>query len=185
MDKGDVKSALYDIENKLPFNDWILKYKEAKVYSDLIVLKTDYNNYKNKAMTNYSNLPTKKLRPRSVLTSNEKTYETGDWIINYSPSNKAVDEFIIGFYLTSSFVDTKLEEHFPKVIAYGNAFEERDNNWLNNTQRKPVLDKILSFLEKLIDVCAAIVINYNNPDIIRYTVANVVVPKMAKQISNQ
>ncbi len=180
MDKGDMKSALNDIENKLPFEDWILKHKEAKIYRDLVILKTDYNNYKNKPMTNYSNLPTKQLLPRSVLTSTDNTYQSGDWIINYSPSNKAVDEFIIGFYLTSSFGDTKLEEQFPKVIAYGNAFEERGNNWLDNSQRKPVLDKILSFLEKLIDVCAAIVINYNNPDLIRYAVANVVVPKMAK-----
>jgi len=180
MDKGDIKSALNDIENKLPFEDWMLKHREAKVYSDLIVIKTDYNNYKNKSMTNYSNLPTKQLLPRSILTSTGNTYQKGDWIINYSPSNKAVDEFIIGFYLTSSFGDTKLEEQFPKIIAYGNAIEERSNNWLNNSPRIPVLDKILSFLERLIDVCAAIVINYNNPDLMRYAVANVVVPKMAK-----
>ncbi|HRP59782.1 MAG TPA: hypothetical protein PK833_05770 [Vicingus sp.] len=51
---------------------------------------------------------------------------------------------------------------------------------INNFNNESALNRILSFLEKLIDVCAAIVINYNNPDIIRYAVANVLVPKMVK-----
>ncbi|MGE0560752.1 MAG: hypothetical protein AB7O47_02965 [Flavobacteriales bacterium] len=181
MDKGDIQSAMIDIENKISFEEWAFKYKYAKIYEDLIVVKTDYDNYRDKPMTNYSNLPTKKLLPRSILTSIDKDYKAGDWIINYSPKNKAVDEFLIGFYLTSGFGDVNLEKQFPKVIAFGNAIEERSNNWLNNSNKTPVFDKILHFLEKLIDVCAAIVINYNNPDIIRYAVANVVVPKMTKQ----
>lgn len=180
MDKGNVKAALKDMEINLPFNEWIQKYPDVKIEQNLLVVKSSTTNYKNKIVTNYSSLPTKNTFPHSIISSKNISDINGKWVINYSPKNMYSDEFLIGFYFTSDLGIKSIEETFPKVIAYGNAIEEKGTMLLNNFNHEPTINKILAFLEKLIDVCAAIVINYNNPDIIRYTIANMLVPKMVK-----
>ncbi|HRN41618.1 MAG TPA: hypothetical protein PK649_06045 [Vicingus sp.] len=180
MDKGDIKSALKDMENNINFDEWVMKYPNNKLETNLLVVKTEYALPKYKKSTNYTSLPSKKRLPHSIISKNDLTTSEGKWVINYSPKNKYSDEFLIGFFFTSNFGFESIEEHFPKIIAYGNAIEEKSSNMINNFNNESALNRILSFLEKLIDVCAAIVINYNNPDIIRYAVANVLVPKMVK-----
>lgn len=180
MDKGNVKSALKDMESNLSFEEWIEKYPNTKVEQNLLIVKSDYALNKNKSATNYCSVPNKNTLPRSIISNKNITESKGKWIINYSARNKFSDEFLIGFYFTSNFGIEALVEHYPKVIAYGDAIEEKTNTILNGFNKEPALNRILSFLEKLIDVCAAIVINYNNPDIIRYAVANIMVPKMVK-----
>lgn len=183
MESGDIKSAVKDMENNLSFNKWLAKHPNVKLEENLLVVKTDYSLMKNKKSTNYTSLPSKNRLPHSIISKNSLTSSSRRWIFNYSPKNKFSDEFLIGFYFTSDFGFEALTEHAPKIIAYGNAIEEKGNEMLSNFNQEPALNKILSFLEKLIDVCAAIVINYSNPDIIRYAVANVLVPKMAKSTS--
>lgn len=181
MESGDIKSALKDMENNIPFDEWIEKYPNTKLEENLLVVKNDYAVLKKS--TNYTSLPAKNRLPHNIISKNNLTASQGKWIINYSRKNKFSDEFLIGFYFTSDFGFEALAEHSPKIIAYGNAIEEKGNIMLTNFNQEPTLNKILSFLERLIDVCAAIVINYNNPDIVRYTIANILVPKMTKSIN--
>lgn len=183
MESGNIKSAVKDMENNLSFNEWLAKHPNVKLEENLLIVKSDYSLMKNKKSTNYTSLPAKNRLPHSIISKNDLTTSSGKWIFNYSPKNKFSDEFLIGFYFTSDFGFEVLTENAPKIIAYGNAIEEKGNVMLSNFNQEPALNKILSFLEKLIDICAAIVINYNNPDIIRYTIANVLVPKMVKSTS--
>lgn len=184
MESGNIKSAVKDMENNLSFNEWINKYPNVKLEENLLVVKSDYSLMKNKKSTNYASLPSENRLPHSIISKNNLTTSNGKWIFNYSPKNKFSDEFLIGFYFTSDFGFEALTEHVPKIIAYGNAIEEKGNVMLTNFNQEPALNKIITFLEKLIDICAAIIINYNNPDLIRYTIANVLVPKMVKSTNS-
>ena len=46
------------------------------------------------------------------------------------------------------------------------------------------INKIIYFLEKLVDVCASIFISYNNPDLLKVTLTNIIIPKMTRPTNN-
>lgn len=50
--------------------------------------------------------------------------------------------------------------------------------------QEPAINKILSFLEKLVDVCATLFISYNNPDMLKVALTNIIVPKMTRHSDN-
>ena len=150
---------------------------------NLLIVQSEYLNYKNERMFNYNNVPTKNQFIHNV-TLTEKTNINhsckGKWIYNYVPKSPFSDEFIMGFYFTSDFELNPVTEQPPQVNAYVNQLQNQSEGLVGPIKNKMAFDKVIRFLEKLVDVCAALFIHHNRPDLIGFSIANLVVPKMTR-----
>lgn len=184
IDKGKIKSAIKDLKNNIPFDEFILKYPETNIDSNLLVIKQQQLNHKNETVTNYTNLPKNKKYLHSI-TSTRKAVNPNynfkeKWIYNYVPKTKYSEEFLMAFYFTSNFGVEPLMNEFPNIIAYSNRIEKKGDLLAQKYNQEPTLNKILNFLERLIDVCASVFISYNNPDLLKVALTNIIIPKMTR-----
>ena len=188
IDKGKIKSAIRDLKNNIPFDEFILQHPETKVDSNLLVVRQQQLNFKNENVTNYTNLPANKKYLHSITTTRKTVGAAanfnGKWVYNYVPKSKYADEFLMAFYFTSDFGFESLINQFPNVIAYSNNIQKKADMLLQNYNQEPAINKIISFLEKLVDVCASIFISYNNPDMLKVALTNIIVPKMTRHSDN-
>lgn len=184
IDKGKIKSAIKDLKNNIPFDEFVLKYPEINVDSNLLVIRQQQLNYKNETVTNFTNLPAKKKYLHSITTTRRtvtNNYKfSGKWVYNYIPKTKFSDEFLMAFYFTSDFGFEPLLNEFTNVIAYSNNIQKKGELMLNNYNQEPTINKILNFLERFIDVCASVFISYNNPDLLKVALTNIIIPKMTR-----
>jgi hypothetical protein len=184
IDKGKIKSATKDLKNNIPFDEFILKYPETNIDSNLLVIRQQQLNYKNETVTNFTNLPAKKKYLHSITTTRKTVTNqfnfNGKWVYNYIPKTKFSDEFLMAFYFTSDFGFEPLLNEFPNVIAYSNNIQKKGELMLNNYNQEPTINKILNFLERLVDVCASVFISYNNPDLLKVALTNIIIPKMTR-----
>jgi hypothetical protein len=188
IDKGKIKSATKDLKNNISFDEFILKHPETIVDSNLLVVRQQQLNFKNENVTNYTNLPATKKYLHSITTT-RKTVEVGvkfkgKWVYNYVPKSKYADEFLMAFYFTSDFGFEPLINEFTNVIAYSNNIQKQGELTINRFNQQPAINKILNFLEKLVDVCATLFISYNNPDMLKVALTNIIVPKMTRHSEN-
>ncbi|MCB9361626.1 MAG: hypothetical protein H6588_10030 [Flavobacteriales bacterium] len=188
IDKGKIKTAIKDLKNNISFDEFILKHPETIVDSNLLVVRQQQLNFKNENVTNYTNLPATKKYLHSITTT-RKTVEVGvkfkgKWVYNYVPKSKYADEFLMAFYFTSDFGFEPLINEFTNVIAYSNHIQKESDKLIQHYNQEPAINKILSFLEKLVDVCATLFISYNNPDMLKVALTNIIVPKMTRHSEN-
>jgi hypothetical protein len=188
IDKGKIKSAIKDLKNNIPFNEFILQHPDTKVDSNLLVIRHQQLNFKNETVTNYTNLPGNKKYLHSI-TSTRKTVMPnynfkGKWIYNYVSKTKYSDEFLMAFYFTSNFGFESLSNQFPTVIAFSNSIQKKGDLLVEKYNQETSINKIISFLEKLVDVCASIFISYNNPDLLKVALTNIIIPKMKRPTNN-
>ncbi len=188
IDKGKIKTATRDIKNNMPFEKWIAKHPETTVDSNLLVIRQQSLNYKNETVTNYTNFAEKDkymhnitITRKSAVTSRT---EKGTWVYNYIPKNEFSDEFLIAFYFTSDFGLGALTTKCPQVIAYTKNLQNKGELFINKYNKEPSINKILAFLGKFVDVCASLFISYNNPDLLKFTLTNIIVPKMTRPVVN-
>ena len=186
IDKGKIKSAMKDIKNNMLFEKWVQKYPEAIIDTNLLVIKQQSLNHKNKTVTNYTNFAKKDKYIHNITTTRGSAMSSqinkGTWVFNYIPKNEFSEEFLIAFYFTSDFGLGALTNKYPQVIAYTKSLQNRGEVFINKYNQKPNINKILLFLGKFIDVCASLFISYNNPDLLKFTLTNIIVPKMTKPV---
>lgn len=184
IDKGKIDAAKRDMDKNLPFNEFIQKHPNTKTDENLIVVKSPFVNYNNQTSYNFSNLPSNSSFIHNITLSgnaitNIDSYK-GKWIYNYIPKSPFSDEFILGFYFTSDFSVDPLKNEFPIVETYVNNVQNKSEA----ISKRMGLDKILSFLERLIDVCASLIVNHNSANLVQFGIANMMIPKMTKITTN-
>lgn len=188
IDKGKIKAAMKDIKNNMPFDKWITKHPETIVDSNLLVIRQQSLNYKNETVMNYTNFAEKDKYMHNITTTRKSVIANstgkGTWVYNYVPKNEFSDEFLIAFYFTSDFGLGALTTKYPQVIAYTKNIQNKGEVFINKHNKQPSINKVLTFLGKFIDVCASLFISYNNPDLLKFTLTNIIVPKMTRPVIN-
>jgi hypothetical protein len=118
LEAGNLKAARKDMENGLPFEEFVAKYPKAKQEKDLLVIKYYYQDYQGDDMVRYKSV----LEDHDIrIEGNQKKYlepVKGKWVIDYWNSGNYSDKAIRGFYFTTEFNSHPLPEKYARMVQY-------------------------------------------------------------------
>jgi hypothetical protein len=121
MKSGNIKSAARDIEAKISFEDFLLKYPGAEVRRDVLVVKWKYTNYKEIEVVEFEQIVLGKGYGSSVTTTDLETYRRSmhsEWVHMYRKKGEYADERLTAFYFPSGFVSKEIPEKYAQMIGY-------------------------------------------------------------------
>jgi len=112
LSKGKIKEAIKDMENDMPFKDFVKKYRKSEFQKELLVIKYNYKNRNEKDVVEF----------RSVIEENIFDFsENPDLYVRPMKSRwvfQNYKNFIRGFYFITEFEKKPLTEHYSRMIQY-------------------------------------------------------------------
>lgn len=115
-----VKEAKADIEKNISFEEFAIKYPNAKVVQRLVVIATTYKNYRDQNELQFFNLELSENNNFSISFENKKEQEVihGNWIYNYNEKTKYSEEDIEAYYIIKPFESVQLPTKYCRLIQY-------------------------------------------------------------------
>lgn len=114
LEKGKIREATKDMEQEMPFEDFIKKYPGAEVRRNALVVRSNYKDYDGTEVVEYGELNLS--GSYGVEIQRNKVEATvgkqNSWLYN---SEK---EYLKAFYFTSAIASTPLKEKYARRIGY-------------------------------------------------------------------
>ncbi len=118
---GNVQQAKKDIENNIPFEEFVKKYPNAEITHNRLISRNKYKNYENKEVAEFSELELLNGYGSSIelkdLTFYDKDLQS-KWVYYFQKKSKYYDEYIVAFYFPNSFVSNEIPQKYAKMIGY-------------------------------------------------------------------
>ncbi|WP_430409833.1 hypothetical protein [Kordia sp.] len=124
LSKGDLKSAIKDIENKIDFEAFIKKYPEATVEKEVLFVRYEYENYKDETVIEFSEVDMAHGSGIEIQkTKNLEQYrnlKAGSWVLQKYDKKYYSKESITAFYFPTTFTSEPLVEKYATMVGYAN-----------------------------------------------------------------
>ena len=123
MEKEKVKEAITDIKNNISFEDFVKKYKNAKVDYKMLILKSRYkDNYSKKWFVEFSgqtlvDYGEPEIRKEDLPEYFNKPLQ-GKWVVDHQNKTEYSAESLDAFYITDEFKSTRIPEKYARMILY-------------------------------------------------------------------
>ncbi len=164
LDTTNVAQAKKDIENNISFKDFILKYPNAIVNSNVLVVKYKYKNYRGNDIVEFNKVDLNGDDSFQISkNNNDNLYQQplkNSWVFSYHKKTNYSKESITAFYFTEDFSAISLPLKYARQIGYSDCLIDtatakfKDNlktGWVdlpNNWENLPELTK-RSLLEEM------------------------------------
>lgn len=121
LSSGDIKSAKEDLEQNISFEEFCLKYPQAKITNNILIIRSRYTTYSNRKMVSISHFDLKSDYGFSIksedLTLYDKDFQ-GKWLYEYSEKSQYSKECIKSFFFPESFRSIELPKKYSLMIGY-------------------------------------------------------------------
>lgn len=162
--KTNVPAAKNDLDNQISFNEFLAKYPEAFIESDVLIIKYRYNNG-NDNVVGFDYFDLDRDYSFSITTNDLSLYTKdmkGRWIYEYDEKSRSTPETLTAFYFPNNFTSDKLPLKYCSMIGYSESlidtnvskfknvmsdgWIEMPPNWksLSLADKSIVLNKLLS-----------------------------------------
>lgn len=122
LKKDKIDDAKKDIDNHISYEDFMLKYPNAIVKKDVLILKSKTKNYRKKEVVSYNEVAFDDNYGEEIEKDyNQKLFESiakNSWVYEYQEKNGYTEESITAFYFPSEFKKVLLEPKYTKQIIY-------------------------------------------------------------------
>ena len=122
LDTNNVTQAKKDIENNISFEDFVLKYPNAKVERNVLIVKYKEKNSPKKEIIEFTEISPAIGNGLSVTQENTNNlYNKAlkkSWIFNYGEKSEYSKEAIIAFYFPEGFKTILLDLKYSRQIGY-------------------------------------------------------------------
>ena len=122
LNKGDIKKAKKDLENNIPFKEFIKKYPDIELDKDLLILKYKGQAYWDNDAIEFSTVPLSEHREYSIWIENDrKIYNRkvqDTWIFDFQEKSEYSEESLEGFFFVTEFENPPLVETYARMIQY-------------------------------------------------------------------
>ena len=122
LEKEHVENAKKDIDNHISYEDFIVKYPNAVVRKDLLIIKSKIKNYRDKDVITYNEIDFGVDYGVEIEKDySQKLFEhngENSWIYEYNDKDNYTDEKITAFYFASEFKKVLLEPEYSRQIIY-------------------------------------------------------------------
>ncbi len=165
LDTGNIKQAKQDLENQIPFDEFVKKYPQAKVEKNKLIIKRKYKNYREKDIVEFEEFDLKSDYGFSIETEDLKLYNKemkNTWLFEYNKKTDYSEESIDAFYFPENFKSNEIPHKYALMIGYSDclidttATKFKDNlkdgwvelpkNWqtYSEKEKSKLLDKMRS-----------------------------------------
>lgn len=121
LDTGNIKQAKQDIENQIPFDEFVKKYPQAKVEKNKLIIKRKYKNYRDKEIVEFEEFDLKSDYGFSIETEDLKLYNKevkNTWLFEYHKKTDYSEESIDAFYFSENFKSNEIPHKYALMIGY-------------------------------------------------------------------
>lgn len=114
LKKGKMREAKKDMEQQMPFEDFMKKYPEAEVRQNALVVRNIYKDYQDKQVVEYSELNMNHNYGLDIQSAkiDDMVGKRGSWLYD---SDK---ESLKAFYFTTALSSTPLKDKYAHRIGY-------------------------------------------------------------------
>ena len=174
LDKNDIKDAKRDMEKNISFDDFVLKYPDAEIEKNVLVVKYKYKDYEDNEVIEFKEVGLNRDYGFEITKANQNNlYDktlTKNWLIDYNEKSKYSKESINAFYFEEDFKSIPLNIKYSRQIGYSDCLIDtfstkfKDNskigwvdlpiNWqiLTSKKQEKLLDEMRSI--KVIGGCS-------------------------------
>lgn len=121
LEKGAAKSALEDLKNNMPFNDFIKKYPSCAVQKDLLVIKSRYEE-DGKQVTDFNSFKVGDDNDYELtFTGDAAQYDgplQGKWVYTFHPKDEYSEQSVEAFYFVTDLEQSPLPEKYARMVQY-------------------------------------------------------------------
>ena len=111
-----IKKAL---ANNITFEDFVEQYKKAKITKNLLVVKSEYENYDNEKVIEFSGLGFSSAYNKEISFTKDltqyKELKKGAWVVS---ERKGKDGYIEAFYFKTAITSIPIVEKYARMIQY-------------------------------------------------------------------
>ena len=122
LDTNDVKQAKKDMERNISFEDFVLKYPNAEIERNVLVVKYKYKNYEEKEVVEFSEIDLNSSYGFEISQDNlNDLYNKplkNTWLFYYNEKSEYSKESINAFYFPEEFKTTTLNLKYSRQIGY-------------------------------------------------------------------
>lgn len=122
LDTNNVAQAKKDIENDISFKDFILKYPNATVNNNVLIVKYRYKNYNGKEIVEFNKVDLNGDDSFQISKDDvDNLYHRplkNSWVFSYHKRTDYSKESITAFYFTEDFSAIPLPLKYAKQIGY-------------------------------------------------------------------
>ena len=122
LDTNDIKQAKTDMQSKISFEDFILKYPFATIEKNVLVVKSKYKDYKEKEIVEFSEINMNSDYAFEITHDNiDNLYNAKlkhSWLFDYNKKTEYYAESITAFYFPEEFKASPLGLKYSKQIGY-------------------------------------------------------------------
>ncbi len=116
------KKALIDLTNKLPFDEFIKKYTQAKVIQNRCVTINEYKDFDNNEVLEFSEMNMNNGEGHEIRFKNDlKKYNSikkGQWIFEYYKKTEYSKESISAFYFVEDIKAVSMNPKYSRMVQY-------------------------------------------------------------------
>ena len=120
--ENDVKQAKKDMERNISFEDFVLKYPNAEIERNVLVVKYKYKNYEEKEVVEFSEIDLNSSYGFEISQDNlNDLYNKplkNTWLFDYNEKSEYSKESINAFYFPEEFKTTTLNLKYSRQIGY-------------------------------------------------------------------
>ncbi len=165
LKKGNVMQAKKDMEDNIPFADFVSKYPDATIQRDVLIVKSRYKNYDEEEVVEIGHFDLKSDYGFSIELKDVALYEKdlkNEWLCDYQEKSSYSEEYLQAFYFPNNFSSPPIPAKYCRMIGYSdclidttvakfkdnleNGRVELPSNWQTLSQKKQrqLLDKMRS-----------------------------------------
>lgn len=140
LDTNDIKQAKEDINNNISLESFIIKYPNATIEKEVLIVKYQYENYEDEEIVEYSEVDLNSNYGMEIQKVNKDNLYNKEvkntWVYDYSEKTEYSKESINAFYFPDSFKNIPIDLKYCRQIGYSDCLiDTTSTKFMKNTKQ--------------------------------------------------
>lgn len=140
LKSGDITQAKKDMNMNISFDDFLRKYPEATVKKDLLLIKSNIVNYRDKRIIKIREIPVNDDDGMEIEIPYKKELYTkpskNKWVYSYSEKKSYSGESIEAFYFLDNFKSIPLAPKYSRQVIYSDCLIDTSSSKLKEDAKE-------------------------------------------------
>lgn len=121
VEEMNVLEAKKDMEDQMPFDDFLKKYPNASVERDVIILKSIYKNHDDQDVVEFEEFDLISDYSFSISSVDSSLFHkdlSNTWLLEYFEKTDHLGEWLRAFYFPENFSSVPIPQKYAEMIGY-------------------------------------------------------------------
>lgn len=139
VDISNIEEAKKDMENQISIDDFLEKYPKTTIDRNVLVIKSQYKNYKKQDIVEFEGLDLKDYYNFSIYSEDVSLYQkdvSNKWFFKYSEKTTYSDESLTAFYFPKNFSSVPIPQKYSQMIGYSDCLIDTTTTKLKDSLKQ-------------------------------------------------